>query len=287
MRQKLLKIAILQVKLVAIAMVLLLPALLIVTAKAEKFYMELWKELGITQQEGKAKLKDGFIYGFLYEGGFRNIRNIILGDKEAVAKDLLEYTRTYVYGSGFKNDYAKYREASKPVLSMVAPSEPAVRKRYIEGVRLQMRAIKAEIKNTDGELKKLYEEQFELLERQILDFSDPKSKTIEFIMQNEASRFNKATNYYCEQYTKWEIDFPQDPMLFIKNKLHKFLDETAAVDYEAKLVKIEGTNYFEKRDYNYKPNSWKYAYQAGPELTGTVRAFVKTWVSELNNVQKV
>jgi hypothetical protein len=128
MKQRLIKVALFNLKLAGILIVLLLPGLLVVSVKAEKFYSQLWKDLGISKQAHKPNVSYRFVFGFLYEGGFSTVKNIITGNKAAIAEDLLEYTKSYVQSEQFVQDYAEYRLAAKPGTFHMAPTELAVRK---------------------------------------------------------------------------------------------------------------------------------------------------------------
>lgn len=284
MKHRILKIALYQLRIAAVVMVLILPGILLVSAKAEKFYLQLWQQLGISKQESGGNIKETFMFGFIYHGGLQSIKHIISGDRVAVAKDLLEYTKTYVYGEEFRKDYSKYREQKKPVLHLLPPTEAIVRRKYIDVVKLQMKDVKRSIRNATEHTRKMYEDFYVLLKKQLKDFEDPQSKTMAYVMQNEQSLFDKAVAKYDQELAEWNRQYPEDRMQFIKLRLEAFLQSTADVDYTAGIIKIKGRKHFEKPAYDLKDDTWKYAHHAGKEVTETVREFVKGWIEEIEKV---
>src|SRR5688572_29116128 len=97
------------VKTTVICLVLAAGSLLFVSYKAGKMYADLWQQLGLTKVEGTTQIRESFMFGYLQYYGARNIKKIATGDRVAVAKDLLAYTKQYVQSEAFKKEYASGR----------------------------------------------------------------------------------------------------------------------------------------------------------------------------------
>ncbi|HXO74439.1 MAG TPA: hypothetical protein VN824_04395, partial [Puia sp.] len=74
----------------------------------------IWKQLGISQQDGNDKIKKSFLDGWFHYEGLKNAKNIAAGDRAAVTTDLLAYTKQYLGSPVFKAAYDKLRTESKP-----------------------------------------------------------------------------------------------------------------------------------------------------------------------------
>ncbi len=84
-----------------------------------------------------------------------------------------------------------------------------------------------------------------------------------------------------EALKEYEINHPKDPNAMVARRLKEFLDVSADVNYDAKLVKGGSLMRFENPNYESKPAEWKMCYRAGKEATAAARAFAQQWLKEL------
>src|SRR6476660_4928264 len=89
-------------------------SLLLSSFSAHKMTDDMWKMLGITKQTGDEKIKNSFINGYLYYYGVKNLKNISVNDREALAKDLLTYTKQFVSSAIFTKEYEDMRKSARP-----------------------------------------------------------------------------------------------------------------------------------------------------------------------------
>src|SRR5689334_22273687 len=82
----------------------------LVAFNTKKYADDFWKQLGISQKRGEESIKESFLQGHMYNYGARSAKNIAAGDRAAVTKDLLTYTRQFVSTDAFKKEYVKSRE---------------------------------------------------------------------------------------------------------------------------------------------------------------------------------
>lgn len=282
MEKALLKFGLYQLRVIGIILILLLPATFLVSFRSDKVYLDLWQQLGLSEKDGATGIRESFMNGYLYYYGARNIKNITTGDRTAVVKDLLNYTKTYIQSSEFKNAYLEMRKQRTPVEPKQPESEDEIRQKSINSVKEGITNIEKAMKSATSQNKKLYQDTYDMLQKQLKDYQDPNNELIKLMVQGQKSQFEFQLNDYKEQLKKWQVDYPESPSLFIKRRLQQMLDATADVDYNAELTERNGKKYFVKPEYERKSNNWKYAFRAGKEVTETARAYARQWINELN-----
>src|SRR5436190_19049830 len=72
------------------------------------------KQLGISKTEADKKITNSLLGGYFNAYGAKNATNIAVGNRSAIAKDLLAYTKQYVNTDAFKKEYATLKESNKP-----------------------------------------------------------------------------------------------------------------------------------------------------------------------------
>ena len=263
-------------------MILLLPATFLVSFRSNNFYLDFWQQLGITEKDGAIGIRESFMNGYLQYYGARNIKNIATGDRVAVVKDLLNYTKTFVQGNEFKAAYQVTRKQSMPVEPKKPETEDEIRQKNINSTKEGLANLEKAMKSATPENKKIFQGGYDMLQEQLMDYQDPNNEMIKLMVQGQRSQYEFHMNDFNEQLKKWQTDFPENPSLFIKRRLQQMLDATADVDYTAALTERNGKKYFVKPEYEHKSSNWKYAFRAGKEVTETARTFVQQWIKELN-----
>src|ERR1044072_350072 len=84
-------------------------------AESRRIGDEVWKQLGMSKEQGISNIKQSFMNGYLNYYGARNLKNIATGNRLAITKDLLTYTKQYLNSEVFKKEYDLARKNSKPV----------------------------------------------------------------------------------------------------------------------------------------------------------------------------
>jgi hypothetical protein len=268
-------------KTTAICLVIAAGSLLFVSYKAEKIYADLWQQLGLTKVEGTTQIRESFMFGYLQYYGARNIKKIATGDRIAVAKELLAYTRQYVQSEGFKKEYASSRLTSKPIEPEAPKTEERIRKEKVQDMKEDIAKTEKAIKEVQPNLKKIFEDNLVMQKKMLKDYEDPNSKNIKMMYKMELSNHEYNVNRYNKQLKEWEESSPENPMLLVKKRLQEVLDITKDVDFNAELTVKYGKKVFVNPAYERKHDNWKYAFRAGKEVTETVRAFAQQWISEI------
>ena len=100
--------------------------------------------------------------------------------------------------------------------------------------------------------------------------------------EGSAEDIRYAREYYNEQLAQWKEDFPASGKEMVKRRLREFLQESANVDFDAKLVRRDGKMRFANEQYeSEKSDEWKKCYRAGRLPVEKARAVAKTWLAEL------
>lgn len=251
--------------------------------KAKTASDEIWKTLGISKQSGMNNIKSSFMYGYLQHYGARNIKNIAAGDRAAVAKDLLEFTKSYVQGAEFRQHYEKERKLSMPEAPNKKPlrSIEEIQKEEIAKTEKSIRDTEKSMKELGGEIAKSLKPLVDQMKQTLKDYQNPNHETFGYIAMGEKMQQEDAEKRYQENLKRWKEDFPENINLFIADKLKKMLRETEGIDYNAQLVEKYGKKRFVNPAYEGKGTSWKQGFRAGKDVTEMARSFAKEWLGEL------
>jgi hypothetical protein len=244
-------------------------------------YADVWQILGTDQRSGTYNIKESFLGGYIQYGGARNLRSIATGDRAAVAKDLLAYTKQYVGSDAFTKEYNGLREGLKPQQPALAKTEEQIRKENIESSRKGIESLEKAMKTAEGEMKRSFQSTIETMKENIKTFEDPNSEMVKMFVQGEKSQYEYRMKDYQEQMKKWEAHYPANVKGFVKVRLQQVLNATKEVDFNAQLTERNGRKYFVKPEYEKKHENWKMAFRAGKEVTAEVRAFAQQWLTEV------
>jgi membrane-associated HD superfamily phosphohydrolase len=282
MTDRMMNILLIKLKVIALILGLALISLFSFSfTTSERLADDIWKQLGMTKIQGTEGVKQSFLNGYLYYYGAKNARNIAAGNRAAVAKDLLTYTKQYIGSETFKKEYEQLRKQAKPV-----PSERKVRTkeeiRKEELTKLEKSVKESqEIMKTSAEMEKIMKPVVEMNKKYIEDYKKPDNKTIEAMYQNELYDAERNKKYYQESVARWEKEFPADYRQLIAARLQKYLDLAATVDFNAELKQAGNKKKFVNPVYEGKAYDWKQVYRAGKEVYNVAKPFAEQWIKEL------
>jgi len=266
---------------IAICTAFFMIVVLLYSFRLQQAYTDLWQQLGIARESGTQAIKESFFNGYLQYYGARNIKNITTGDKAAVTKDLLQFTRQYVESEAFKKAYDTYRQERKPQVPEKEKSEADIRDEQVASLQKSIAELEKSLKTQTGDLKKILEESLATLRQQKKEYEKPDNEIIKMMAQGEKMQHEQHVKEYEQQTEKWKMDFPESSKAFVKARLQEMLNVTKDVDYNAQLVERYNKKYFSNPVYEKKPANWKYAFRAGKEVTETARAFAQEWMKTL------
>ncbi len=248
---------------------------------SERLADDIWKQLGMTKVQGNDGVKQSFLNGYLYYYGAKNARNIAVGNRAAVAKDLLAYTKQYIGSETFKKEYDLLRKQAKPL-----PSDRKVRTkeeiRKEEIAKLEKSVKESEgIMKTSTEMAKIMKPVVEMNKKSIEEYKKPDNQTIAYMYKDELDRAERDKQYYQESMVRWEKEFPVDYRQLIAARLQKYLELAATVDFNAELKQAGNNKKFVNPAYEGKAYDWKQIYRAGKEVYSVAKPFAEQWIKEL------
>lgn len=268
---------------IATAIIIFMSSFVLVNYTTKKITDDIWKLLGITEKDGKLSIDQSFRQGYLFSYGAKNAKNIALGNRAAVATDLLNYTKQYINSPVFTTEYLKYRESLKPQPPEPMKTKESIREKFIKDTEDGIRNIEKVIAATaDAGVKKTLGDQIPVQKKQLEDYKSPNSKMIEMAWQGEQNNFKRRNDQYLQSVKQWEADLPENTSQLIKARLVKLLEVTKDIDYSAALTERNGKKYFVNPKYEAQNPQWKMGFRAGKEVTETARVFAQQWLKELN-----
>lgn len=262
------------------ALLLVIISAILFSFTNKKLNDEFLKELGITKTDADKKISNSIIGGYLDAYGVKNAKNIALGKRAAVVKDLLLYTKDYVSTPAFKKEYDVMKESHKPTPA-TAETPEAMKRNLIEQYKKSVSETEKSLKAADATIKPIFEKVLADAKAELKKAEDPKNPMLLSYAENypEMAKQMEENNKY--QLAEWEKQYPSNPLLFVKERLQQFLDETEGIDFNAETVLKNGKKVFTNKAYESKGSRWKMAYRAGKEVVESARAFVTQWINEI------
>jgi hypothetical protein len=282
MGDKLIKLLLLKLKVMAVVLMLALVSLFTFSfTTSRRLADDIWKQLGMNKEQGTTAVKESFMYGYLSYYGAKNARNIATGNRAAIAKDLLSYTKQYVNSEVFRKGYDLERKQAKP-------EEPVSKVRTKEAIHKQLlaeteKSIKdsEEIGKLSADMAKAVKPSIELFKKQLIEYKDPNNKMVGMLYENDLREREDQLRSYRERFARWEKEYPADYRNMIKTRLQRYLDLSATVDFMAELKQEGKKKKFVNPTYEGKAYDWKQVYRAGKDVYDVAKPFAEQWIKEL------
>ena len=260
--------------------ILLISFLLFSSFTVNKFADDFLKQLGIAKVDADEKITNSILGGSLDAYGVKNVKNIVAGNRKAVALDLLAYTKKHVNSESFTKQYILIKENNKPKLA-VAQTPEELRSQTIEQAKKSVADVEAMVKKADAANKPMFEKILVDAQKNLKNAEDPNNKTYAFYAKNYETLVKDFKQNNEAQLASWEKKYPTNHLLYVKVRLLEFLNETKDVDFNAELTTKNGKKIFVNPEYERKGNRWKMAFRAGREVVEPAREFVQKWIDEI------
>ena len=283
MEQKILRILLLQLKLVAAGCIGFMAFFLSTAFRSEDRSIDPWKEMGISKQEGEDYITESFLRGYLYIYGTTNLQKIVSGNRTEIAKEVLGYCKKHVSTASFSSEYREFRKKIQPVAPNIKNKEQ-IRTELVSNCEeqitnnQQMVNYALVMKNMD--MKKKAEKAMGKYRKILEEINTGNSKLMTEQMVYEDMRYQSDLDKYQKKICQWEKDYPADTRQLIKRRLEYFLDVTRDIDFNASLKELNGKKIFVNPVYEKKPAEWKMGYRAGKDVVQTARTFAGQWIKE-------
>ena len=247
---------------------------------ANRFAEDFLQQLGITKTGADEKITNSILGGYLDQYGLRNAKNIAAGNRSAVAKDLLAYTKQYISSTAFQKEYNQLRESNKPKPGTIQTAEE-MRTGIIEQYKKSIAESEANMKKADASMKSIFEPILVALKQELKNAEDPNNKMLANYKKNYGEMLKSIEASNQQGLADWEAKYPANQLHFIKERLKQFLEETSNIDFGAQLIEKNGKKYFANQAYEHRGNRWKLAFRAGKEVVEPARMFVQNWIDEI------
>jgi hypothetical protein len=247
---------------------------------ANRFAEDFLQQLGITKTGADEKITNSILGGYLDQYGLRNAKNIAAGNRSAVAKDLLAYTKQYISSAAFQKEYNQLRESNKPKPGTIQTAEE-MRSSMIDQYKKSIAESEANMKKADASMKSIFEPILVALKQELKNAEDPNNKMLANYKKNYGEMLKSIEASNQQGLADWEAKYPANQLHFIKERLKQFLEETSNIDFGAQLIEKNGKKYFVNPAYEHRGNRWKLAFRAGKEVVEPARMFVQNWMDEI------
>jgi hypothetical protein len=241
------------------------------------FTNELLKQLQLSDAEAKEAIKENFIKQDLWFPDKQAIKGLVVTKRAATVKDLGNYIRQYVESPEFNKAYQEARAAAKPAGKADVKTLIAERLLTIEG---ELKEMDEKIKTSGADMKKLYEVSINSLKEERKALQNPKHPMHNDYVENLTAETNEEQQEMEMEY--FEKAFPPTVKELVKMRLKHFLQLTATIDFNAKLVQQGKHKVFADAALEAKDANWKRCFRAGPETINAARQFAQQWLVDLS-----
>lgn len=282
MENKVLRFALWQIRFTALALLLILGGGMLVSFKVHTAYTDLWEQLGISKQKGAQHIQESFLNGYLSYYGVRNVKSIMSGDRAAIARDLMTYTKEQVSSEAFGVKYEAMRRDAKPEPSnRKVKTKEEIRAERIAETEKGIAETEKTLKQVKPEMAKAIAPVLDVLRSNLKEYKDPNSQMIDMMYQGEVMNFESEKRSHEERLRNWEKEYPAQYKELVKRRLQHFVDVAKTVDFTAALKEVQGKKKFVNPAYEGKSAEWKMIFRAGKEVIQPAIAFAEQWIREL------
>ena len=208
------------------------------------------------------------------------LRKKFLGLPMAARRDVTiagwSWIKAYVNSAAFKAEYARIRASHKPASTQFDTSiEEEVKKRVDEEI--------AKLNESLKDLAMLPADQRGEIEAQI-------KKSIEYFRSKEYLDLERArvteersndTGDLSQQLERWNQLYPENSNTLVARHLREFLENSAGVNFNVRLMKYGNETIFAFLEDALKPWQWRESFWAGREAHAAARAAAEAWLKEL------
>lgn len=269
------------VTIAACSLLLLTASFSLLSFKMKQASDDFWQKLGITKIKGEANIKESFMSGYFHYYGAKTAKNLLLNDRAAIAKELMQHARQQLQSEQFRKEYAKQRNSAKPTEYPYSPkAKEDLRKEKIAEMEKSVKDAEALVKKMP-DMEKDMRPVIDMFKKNLKDYADPNSEMIEMFYQNELSIKEQREQSYKEQVKRWQESFPENPDALVKSRLEHFVKVAKTVDFNAQLKVVGDKKKFVNSKYEYQSTEWKQIFRAGKEVILPAIDFAEDWIKEL------
>lgn len=238
------------------------------------------QQLGISKSDADKKIANSILGGYVNLYGVSAAKNIALGNRSTVTKELLAYTRKYVESENFKKEYLALKQQHKPEQRKIQTPEE-MQAEMVKQYRKSVADLENTVKQADAANKPIFEKVLADSRKMLADAESPTNPMIQNYKKNYPDMLKSNSESYAASLAQWEKEYPSNHLAFVQKRLEAFLDYTKDIDFNAALVSKNGKQVFVNPAYEHQNNYWKMAFRAGREVVEPARAFAQQWLAEI------
>lgn len=238
------------------------------------------QQLGISKSEADKKIANSILGGYVNLYGVSTAKNIALGNRSAVTRELLTYTKKYIQSEAFKKEYLALKNQHKPEQPKIQSPEE-MQAEMVRQYRKSVADMEATVKNSDAANKPIFEKVLADSRKTLAEAESPNNPMIANYRKNYQQALKSNEESYAASLARWEKEYPSNPLAFVQKRLEAFLDYTKDIDFSAALVTKNGKQVFVNPAYERQNNYWKMGFRAGKEVVEPARTFVQQWLTEI------
>lgn len=242
-----------------------------------KHYNDILKDLQIEAEDAQLQIFNNLEDGTLNVPGSSLITKLAVGKRAAAAREICEYIKKYTSTPEFEKEYQAARERSKPQENLTFDQRL---KRHIDTAKAEIKRSELELKNaTDETEKRMIISDIDRYKSELNALTDPKDPMHKAqMMIIEMEDYGHSTD---KDWADWKKNYPPTSKELLRKRLNEFLQFTADIDFNAKLIERDGRLRFADPNLEAKDDNWKRCFRCGKETISTARAFAQEWLKSL------
>ena len=239
-------------------------------------------DFGINESQLKSRLARAVVDGYIpmYPNA-KLFHAATPAARAAFVKNALVWMKAYSESPAFKADYDKLRSDAKPTppQSKGTPDEQFAK--YLAEQRQSVEEMKKSVAQMPPDLQKQMQATVQQMEANVEQTANNPQMSA-MLKQGFAQQAEQDKQTYEKDLANYAARYPADPKVLIAERLHRFLDLSKDVAFDAKLVPGgNGKMKFAEPQYEGKSDEWKLCYRAGKEPVDAARAFASDWLRQI------
>jgi hypothetical protein len=236
------------------------------------------QQLALSEGEAKESIRTNFMKGELYVPDNKTIKGLAVAKRALTVKELGGYIRQYLESQEFNKAYQEARAAARPAGK---GDLKALINERLSVIGEELKDAEEKVKTASSDIKKLYELSVNQLKQErdaLKNSTHPMHKDYVANLEEESEESITQRKMAADYFNK---DYPPTVRELIQLRLQKFLEVSASIDFNAKLVQQGQVTVFADPALEAKDGNWKKLFRTGPETIGAARLFAKQWLQDL------
>lgn len=245
-------------------------------------FISILDQLKIVEKEAKEYIFSDFAGGSLQFPYSAVAKNLAVNKRAEVVKQLGDYIRKYTESAEFAQAYEAYKAEMAGDKPQKKSKEQLLKERIAQ-LKEDIKNAEEEVKSARGDMKKLYEETLKQMKDNLAALANPSHPRHKMYLADLMDEYEEEYQEAMEMSGGNDAEYamPATPRELVKLRLKEFLDLTADIDFDAKLVQSGKVKKFADPRLEAKSHEWKYCFRAGKETITAAREYARNWLNAL------